>query len=354
MARVNQSKEYTENQITGFLNKSRINATDVFEAPPIILKVDDSIIGTLGNFSSSTGKAKSKKTFNISAIAAAAIKNGKVLNYSASLPEGKQNVILIDTEQSKFHCKRVIDRILKMSGYEKGVQPPNFSFYGLRPYSPALRILIIEQIIKISQNIGLIIIDGIRDLAYDINNSHEATEVITKLMQWTEIDNIHIHTVLHQNKTDNNSRGHLGTELNNKSETVLKITVPDNQKEVSIVESEFIRDRDFEPFAFSINEAGLPEIDNNFECSVSSTKKDKEPIDYGSQTHYKFLNDIYSNGKKTEFSFNEMCVELKKTALKYNIKLADKMVRNFVHFYSQNGYLDNLGSEKRNRLIYSK
>jgi hypothetical protein len=33
---------------------------------------------------------------------------------------------------------------------------------------------------------------------------------------------IHIHTILHQNKADENARGHIGTELNNKAETVLE------------------------------------------------------------------------------------------------------------------------------------
>lgn len=51
----------------------RLFVTDEFAAPPVILRVDDSVIGTLGNFSASTGKAKSKKTFNVCAIVAAAM-----------------------------------------------------------------------------------------------------------------------------------------------------------------------------------------------------------------------------------------------------------------------------------------
>ncbi len=43
----------------------RLNITDTFSTPPEILWVNGSTIGTLGNFSASTGKAKSKKTFNI-------------------------------------------------------------------------------------------------------------------------------------------------------------------------------------------------------------------------------------------------------------------------------------------------
>lgn len=65
---------------------ARLFVTDEFAAPPVILRVDDSVIGTLGNFSASTGKAKSKKTFNVCAIVAAAMMGGTVLNYSASLP----------------------------------------------------------------------------------------------------------------------------------------------------------------------------------------------------------------------------------------------------------------------------
>jgi hypothetical protein len=42
---------------------ARLQVTDEFTAPPVILRIGDSIVGTLGNFSASTGKAKSKKTF---------------------------------------------------------------------------------------------------------------------------------------------------------------------------------------------------------------------------------------------------------------------------------------------------
>ena len=42
-------------------------------------------------------------------------------------------------------------------------------------------------------------------------------------MQWTDDRQIHIHTILHQNKGDENARGHIGTELNNKAETVLLV-----------------------------------------------------------------------------------------------------------------------------------
>ena len=52
--------------------RSLIHVTDEFALPPVVLQAGEAIIGTLGNFSVSTGKAKAKKTFNVSAIVAAA------------------------------------------------------------------------------------------------------------------------------------------------------------------------------------------------------------------------------------------------------------------------------------------
>ena len=40
--------------------RSLIRVTDEFTLPPVVLRVDDAIIGTLDNFSVSTGKAKAK------------------------------------------------------------------------------------------------------------------------------------------------------------------------------------------------------------------------------------------------------------------------------------------------------
>ena len=84
-------------------------------------------------------------------------------------------------------------------------------------------------------------------------------ELINKLMQWSSFYDLHIHCVLHLNKGDDNVRGHIGTELNNKAETVLVISKSSNHPEVSEVRSMHIRDKDFMPFAFQISEDGLPE-----------------------------------------------------------------------------------------------
>lgn len=191
-------KEISPEQAVILWQESRLSLSRCYEKALEILKVHGSVIGTLGNFSASIGKAKSKKTFNVSAIVAAALKNGTVLRYAAELPEEKRKVLYIDTEQSPYHCLKVMKRILRMAGLPDDRDSGYLEFLALRKYTPEQRISIVEQAIYHSPDIGLVIIDGIRDMVYDINSPGESTRIISKLMQWTDDRQIHIHTILHQ------------------------------------------------------------------------------------------------------------------------------------------------------------
>ena len=281
---------------------ARLQVTDEFAAPPVMLRVGDSIVGTLGNFTASTGKAKSKKTFNVCAIVASALCNDKVLHYAASLPDNKRKILYADTEQSKFHCQRVQKRILRLAGLPTGKQPETLEFLSLRKFSPKIRLGIIEEAISHIENLGLVVIDGIRDLAYDINSPSEATDLITKLMQWSDERQIHIHTVLHLNKGDDNTRGHLGTELNNKAETVLQITKDDFDKDISSVAAMYIRDIDFEPFAFRINENGLPELENDYQPKQSASQKGFDYKEVSEAKHREALENLFSEAEQVSYS----------------------------------------------------
>ena len=202
---------------------SRLSIGMKCEKAPEILKANGTVVGTLGNFSASIGKAKSKKTFNVSVIVAAALKNGTVLLYSAELPKDKRKILYVDTEQSPYHCLKVMERILRMADLPTDRDSEHLEFLALRKYTPKERIAAVEQAIYNIPELGLVVIDGIRDMVYDINSPGESTRIISKLMQWTDDRQIHIHTILHQNKGDENARGHIGTELNNKAETVLLV-----------------------------------------------------------------------------------------------------------------------------------
>ena len=84
-------KEISAEQAIILWQASRLSLSKIYEKAPEILKVQGSVIGTLGNFSASIGKAKSKKTFNVSAIVAAALKNGTVLRCCGTTGRKKED-----------------------------------------------------------------------------------------------------------------------------------------------------------------------------------------------------------------------------------------------------------------------
>ena len=133
-----------ETRLSDILSASQIKATDTYETPPQIIWIDNSTIATLGNFSASTGKAKSKKTFNVSALVAASLAGKQVLNYRAHLPEGKRRILYVDTEQSRYHCHNVLERILKLAGLPTSIDNENLDFICLREYTPSVRIEVIN------------------------------------------------------------------------------------------------------------------------------------------------------------------------------------------------------------------
>lgn len=296
-----EKDDFSDEELESYLSKGEIKATDKVTIPPKILFVGDCTIATFGNFSASTGKAKSKKTFNISAMVAAAVTNTTVLNYRACLPEGKRKILYFDTEQSKYHCHNVLERIYKLSGLSVKKDDPRLLFWGLREYTPKLRIALIDYALRKHQEVGLVIIDGLRDLMYYINNGKEATDVMTVLMAWTSVYDLHIHTVLHLNKNDNNPRGHIGTELENKAETVLIISKNLQNNSISEVRPMHMRDKEFSTFAFHIDDNKLPVLDNGISVTVVK-RREKSLVSLDNEVHQEILSKAFKNNSPTRYS----------------------------------------------------
>ena len=273
--------------------------TDVEDCPPEVIKVDDKVVGTLGNFSIITGKPKSGKTFNVSAIAAAAICGRKVLNYTVTLPADRKTVLYIDTEQARPHCRTVIRRIYKMAGMTHQ-DKSNLMFCPLRELNDVMRIAFIEKCLKEFPTIGLVIIDGIRDLLKDINSQTESNMVVNKLMEWTAYYDNHIVGVLHQNKNDDNTRGALGTETNNKAESTMLTSLVVNSNTLRFkVSCEMSRSEPFETFFFYLDANHLPQVDVQY----GAVKKRKTTLnDITASQHRAALDAAFAHGSITSHS----------------------------------------------------
>lgn len=309
---------------------------DIFEnvpPPPVAILIGESPSCTFGNFSAAVGSAKSKKTFNGSAIVAAALSGRKILEYQGRLPAEQSNVLYFYTEQSKYHALKVFKRIARLSGMSDAEVGRRVTFCALRKYSVDDRMAIIEKLIYDTAYVGLVVIDGVRDLLFDINSPKEATDVVNKLMKWTEERNFHLHTIIHQNKNDNNARGHIGTEIINKAETILKIEKVKNQ-DYSTVEAGATRDIPFETFVFRINDQGLPEIVEDFEQASSSDSKWEPFSDIPSDTHRRVLFKIFEDGNK-QLKRGELSEGLKLEFFAEGFRnMSQHRIRKLIDFYT--------------------
>jgi len=214
-------------------------------------------LGEIGDFSVITGRAKSRKSFGVAIATATALKGYCLIGNLVSNIDKDKKIILFDTEQKNYHLWKAAKRIGKIAGYENE-HPENLEVCGLRGLSPSECWSIICAVIESRDDIGLVMIDGLVDIVEDggILDRKEAVQVITQIMKWTQNKNMHIATVLHLNPNSDKMRGHIGTEALNKAGIV--INVEDNGDGTSTVSTKVARDRQFEPFAFSIDADGIP------------------------------------------------------------------------------------------------
>jgi hypothetical protein len=240
---------------------SIVNPRKKIEKEPTILQIHqfgkDYRMMTLGNFSAWTGKSKSRKSFASSMAESAMVSNKTIYGtFKPSMIKGKENVIRIDTEQSKLDVQYAQLRVNKMCEKVNGIQfAENYSAYYLRELNYADRCQFISDLLKKSKNLGCLIIDGYADLAYGNNDEAEATRLTELLMYWSSFYNIHISGVIHQPRSHNFATGHVGSQIEKKAESVMSIT---KEGEFSMITPMQMRGKDFEPFTFGIDENVLP------------------------------------------------------------------------------------------------
>ncbi len=243
-----------------------------------------------GELVADCGKAKSGKTYFLSILMAACLKEKALALERISHTDGTDNtafelcslategtqelkplrVLWIDTEQSQQSTQEILkDRIIPLS--EKSVQSVesvcdiNNTFYAfnLRGLGFEKRGKMVNVAIRTIKP-DICIIDGIKDLMTDINDAVQATRIMEQLMALAKEFNCSIVCVLHLNKSeqDRNMRGSIGTELTNKAFEVFQcemISEKDKTDTFKVTQTYSRKQKMKQNFYYRINDEGLPE-----------------------------------------------------------------------------------------------
>ncbi len=320
------------NQIKKYLLEDSVTLDEVIESGKELFSIVNGIdripIARTGNFSLIKGKAKGRKTFFLTKLISIAVRNVSSGGITANV-DG--TIYCFDTEQERRDTQKVLQRICYLNSLE--VMPDNLKVVNLRKRSTQERIKIIEDVIYNTPNLELVVIDGIRDLIKNINDPAESTEIVGKLLKWTGEKDIHIMTVLHENKSDGNSRGHIGTELDNKAETVISVNKDEKAGHLSIVSPVLTRGKDFEPFAISVrsdNGIDIPIIMDDYTPIKTSSNKSVIPHAYSPEQHEKALDYIFKNNA---LMWGDLIASTKNAWSKQGIVFGDNKARQFIQYW---------------------
>ena len=348
--KLRQELESKDHNLKKRLKKHEVDVLEQIPPPEVAIELKDntsesySILGTLGNFSLVKGKAKSKKSFFINLVVATATGQNLFQNKLRSPKRrNKANVLYFDTEQSKYHLQLAVKRICRQLQNEL---PNNLFSYGLRKEKPKDRLELIEYAVANTPNLGFVVIDGVRDLITSINDESEASEMASNLLKWTEEYGIHIIVVLHENPGSEKARGHLGTELTNKAETVVTIAVDNENENISIVSPGSCRNKPFDPFAFEINEKGMPIVLPEYQVKLKQSKNKKlDLIALDVDQQLKIIKTAFS--AKTELKYNDLKEHIKNAIFVIHKKpLGENKIKEFISYLKEEGVISQSAERK--------
>ena len=201
------------------------------EKPLPVLKLGDKTIATVGNLFNVQALPKAGKSAAVAAMIAAPIAANRIgpdtLGFSAENPEGKA-LIHFDTEQSTYDHDQLIRRALKRAWATE--PPPWLMSYCVTDLDIGQRKQALRDAVdKATAEHGgvfAILIDGIADFCISPNDDAEAFALVGNLHAMAMQLGCAIGTVLHENPGGGESgktRGHLGSQLERKVETNLRL-----------------------------------------------------------------------------------------------------------------------------------
>ncbi len=327
--------------------KARFKITDPLQEAPVVLELlqngEPIKIGTLGNILLVQAKGKAGKTFYTSALTACLIAETSYINHVGKLPPEKPKVIYFDTEQGHEDARTVQERIYKMAGYPINEEVDNFEYYCLRPFVAAERLNLIDYILNNTPGVGVVVIDGIRDLINDFNDTGQSFILIEKLMKWSDERKIHIISILHQNPNDDKARGHLGTELTNKAEYIISIGRDKQDDSFRTIEG-YGRRKSFKPFSYTLDE-------NEFPVTIESKEAGKpEPLKLDTIMHKNLINLVFEKLDKTKkITKNSLWPKIKLNfkLIDHKYNFSDAQCKELVEYYIQQGWINNKGTSEK-------
>ncbi len=229
------------------LNSCRISMDTPPPESEVIISINDVPLGTNGNLLCITGGEGTGKSNFIGALIAGAINDKRAdidtLGVKVTPCKDDMPILLFDTEQSQAQLYKNSKTIARRASMER--PPDNFVPYTFTSLQRNVRLTSIEESLEICFHhyggVHMVVIDGIADLISGANNEPESIDVVERLYKMAATHNTCVVCVLHFIPNGLKLRGHLGSELQRKSASIVSIE-KDGDGPASIIKALKVRD----------------------------------------------------------------------------------------------------------------
>jgi len=257
--------EEEEQLAINFIKSMMIYANDEYDKPRFTLSKNGIGFAPLGNIMAICAQMKMGKSWLMQQMACAILK-GEFMGLKCEL-DFETSVLYVDTEQDKYDTQMALRRVQYVCGWDFKTDNNRFQICSMRDFDlpkewkglsyPEARLKALDAAIKAFRP-TVVFIDGVRDLIEDFNSLPDSAELVQHLMTLSTKYDCCIWSVLHVNPNSEKMRGHLGTELGNKTTDVF--TVHKGKDEVTgevtfEVKQVAARHRDVDDWLFRIDDS---------------------------------------------------------------------------------------------------
>ena len=300
-----------------------IDLSKTYSEPNFLIKSNGAGVLARGDIAAIKAKSKSGKSF-VCSIFASVVLGTPWGDLQPTLKGGR--VLYFDTEQNKLNTAKLAKRVHALCNFDIHSNSDKFKCYALRQMDMDNRLPFIKKRIE-EEKPTLAVIDGIVDLLQDFNDIKQSSDVIQALMQISADNDCSVLFVLHENKSDENMRGHLGSMSAQKCADVFQI---EKRKDgtLNVTECE-CRNLPIPDFSFAIDSYGIPR--------PMQTQKQLQAAEKSAVKEAKFRQvfaEIFSAKGTSIIRYSDLV-----SMAKLHFAVEDRMAKENIKWAKENGIL---------------
>lgn len=268
----------------------------------------------IGNIVGIQAKYKNGKS-TLACLFSAALLGNQKFGVRSLIQDAK--VIIFDTEQEMSDSVAMGQTINKMLGRECSRNYTDLKVKHIRQQQPVENWEYIKLVSEWMRPTA-IVIDGINDLVFAPNDEETSIKVIADMNAFAERNEMVIFGIIHENKSDNNPQGFMGTQLLKKAADIVKVEFDEKTKDFRVSQLFARGHAKFPEFYFTRNNDGVP-VETIHQPAPASTNKIYKEIE-------SVLQKVFEDGES--FSWADLKKKYMEAAKVLGFKVGDKTAQN--------------------------